>query len=98
MDRGATTRLLDVVAARHRQGTTVVMISHHLALVAQYAQRVAVLRGGRLVALGAPRAILSDVEGLQNAGLEPLPITLLARQMGWPAPLPVSVDDWGRDV
>jgi energy-coupling factor transporter ATP-binding protein EcfA2 len=97
LDRGTTTCLVDVVAARHRQGTTVVMISHDLQLVARYAQRVVVLHDGRLVAQGTPHEILSDVETLHSASLEPLPVTVLAQRLGWAPPLPVTVDDWGID-
>jgi energy-coupling factor transporter ATP-binding protein EcfA2 len=94
LDRGMTTRLMDVISARHQQGTTVVMISHDLQLVAQYAQRIIVLHDGRLVAQGAPQEILSDVELFERAGLEPLPVTDLARRLGWTPPFPISVGDW----
>jgi energy-coupling factor transport system ATP-binding protein len=95
LDRGMTSRLMGVISARHQQGTTVVMISHDLQLVAQYAQRIIVLHDGQLVAQGTPQEILSDVELIERAGLEPLPVTDLARRLGWAPPLPVAVDDWG---
>jgi energy-coupling factor transport system ATP-binding protein len=97
LDRGMITRLMETISARHRQGTTVVMISHDLQLVARYAQRVVVLRDGQLVAQGTPQEILSDVELLARAGLEPLPVTDLASRLGWAPPLPIGVDDWGTD-
>jgi energy-coupling factor transport system ATP-binding protein len=43
LDRRITERLLDVLSNRHRQGTTVIMITHDLRWVARCAQRVVAL-------------------------------------------------------
>jgi ABC-type multidrug transport system ATPase subunit len=72
---------------------TVVMITHDLQWVARCAQRVIVLRAGRLVAQGTPGEILTDVDRLDACGLTPLPITALARTLDWPPRLPLTVDD-----
>lgn len=93
LDRGAAGRLLAVIAGRQRRGTAVIMITHDLRWAARYAGRVALLHGGRLVACGPTRAILSDVDLLAGAGLDPLPVTALARQIGLPPPLPLTVDE-----
>jgi ABC-type hemin transport system ATPase subunit len=61
--------------------------------VARFAQRVAVLAHGRLVALGAPGEVLADPERLAAFGLEPLPVTTLAAALNWPPPLPLTVDE-----
>jgi energy-coupling factor transport system ATP-binding protein len=94
LDRGTAARLLDVIAERHRQGTTVVMITHDLRWVEQYAQRVVVLDQGRLVGRGTPREVLADVDLLSRAGLDPLPVTALAHSLCFAPPLPISVDQW----
>jgi energy-coupling factor transport system ATP-binding protein len=94
LDRGAIARLMEIVLERHRKGTTVVMISHDLQLVAQYAQRVVVLQQGHLVAEGPTRDVLSDVELVSSVGLTPLPITSLAKRLDWPQPYPLNIDDW----
>jgi energy-coupling factor transport system ATP-binding protein len=88
---------MDAILAQHQQGTTVVMITHDLQLVARYAQRVVALHQGRLVAQGTTREVLSDVALIREIGLEPLPVTALAHALGWPPPLPLSVDDWRPD-
>jgi energy-coupling factor transport system ATP-binding protein len=67
-----------------------VMISHDLQLVAQYAQRVVLLHQASLVTQGPSPDVLGDVERLLEAGLEPLPVTLLAHMLGWPSPLPLD--------
>jgi energy-coupling factor transport system ATP-binding protein len=93
LDRGAVERQMDVIAERHRRGTTVVLITHDLRWVARYAQRVAVLCEGRLVGCGPSREILGDLDLLSEAGLDPLPVTALAHSLGLPAPLPLSVEE-----
>jgi energy-coupling factor transport system ATP-binding protein len=93
LDRGAAERQMDVIAERHRRGTTVVMITHDLRWVARYAQRVAVLHGGRLVGCGPSREILAALDLLAEAGLDPLPVTILAHSLELSPPLPFSVDE-----
>jgi energy-coupling factor transport system ATP-binding protein len=93
LDRGLAERLMDIVSERHRQGVTVVMITHDLKWVARYAQRVAVLCDGRLVIQGTPHQVLTDPERLAACGLDPLPVTALAQSLHWPQPLPLTVDD-----
>ncbi len=94
LDLGTVARLMDVISARHRQGTTVVMITHDLDLVARYAQRAIVLSQGRICAQGKPQDLLADVPLIREAGLEPLPVTVLGQMLGWPSPLPVHVAAW----
>lgn len=94
LDRGTATWLLDTVAVRHAQGATVVMVTHDLQLVVQYAQRVIILQQGHLVAQGPPRDLLADVHLLRRAGLEPLPVTVLAHLRGCSPPLPLVAADW----
>ena len=66
------------IVRRLREGgdTTIVMISHYIEEVVD-ADRVLVMRDGRIVAQGAPCDVLVDVELLDAVGLEPpLPVKL----------------------
>jgi energy-coupling factor transport system ATP-binding protein len=94
LDLGTMTQLMDVISTRHRQGTTVIMITHDLDLIARYAQRAIVLSEGRICAEGRPHDLLADVSLIREVGLEPLPVTVLGHTLGWPLPLPVSVAAW----
>jgi energy-coupling factor transporter ATP-binding protein EcfA2 len=94
LDRGTVTRLMDVISTRHRQGTTVVMITHDLDLIARYAQRAIILSEGRICAEGRPHDLLADISLIREVGLEPLPVTVLGHALGWPLPLPVSIAAW----
>jgi energy-coupling factor transporter ATP-binding protein EcfA2 len=99
LDHGAAARMLNVIAERHRRGTTVVMITHDLRWVARYAQQVVILSEGRLVASGPTSAVLTDIDLLAEAGLDPLPVTALAQRLDLPLPLPLTVDELlARDI
>ena len=58
----------------HRQGHTIVMITHSMRLVAEYAQRCLLMEGGKIVADGSPRDIFHDPALVRTASLEIPPI------------------------
>jgi energy-coupling factor transport system ATP-binding protein len=93
LDVGAAERLLGIVAERHRQGTTVIMITHDLRWVARYAHRTAILHEGSLVRCAPTREVLADFGLLARAGLDPLPVTALGGLLGVAPPLPLSVPE-----
>jgi lipopolysaccharide transport system ATP-binding protein len=70
-DEAFTRRGLDRLARMRRQGVTMVLVSHDLDLVAEFADRVLYLDAGKAVAVGSPDAVVaryrSDVAG---SGLE----------------------------
>ncbi|BDI24006.1 ABC transporter ATP-binding protein [Herbiconiux sp. L3-i23] len=67
-DRAHAGELLDILAGLRDDGTTVVIVTHDLQLVADYADRVAVMGGGRLLGEGPASSILgSDL--METAGL-----------------------------
>jgi energy-coupling factor transport system ATP-binding protein len=93
LDRGSAERLLNVIAERHRRGTTVIMVTHDLHWVVRYAQRTAVLHEGHVDVCGPSREVLADLELLARAGLDPLPVTALGSLLDLTPPLPLSVQD-----
>jgi energy-coupling factor transporter ATP-binding protein EcfA2 len=95
-DERITRRLMDILSHRHSAGATIVMVTHDLALVEQYAQRVVALHDGTVAAQGPVRDVLSNAVLLRSIGLRPLPVTALAEALGWAPPLPVSELDWGQ--
>lgn len=68
-DRHTATALMESLAHLNRQGTTVVMITHDMQLVREYARRVAVLDRGKLVFTGSPQALFDHSELLHQAHL-----------------------------
>ncbi|MFC4066968.1 ABC transporter ATP-binding protein [Actinoplanes subglobosus] len=86
-DRQRAAELLDLLDALHRDGTTVVVVSHDMHLVAEYATRLIVLADGRVIADGTPCDVYADDTVLAAAGLRPPPIAQAARALtrhpGW---------------
>lgn len=85
LDPNAARLLLDWLVERHRQGTTIVLVTHDLGLVAAHAGRMVVLHDGRIVADGTPAELLSQEAQLAAAGLETPTLVRLAQQLGLPA-------------
>jgi energy-coupling factor transport system ATP-binding protein len=85
LDPNAARLLLDWLVERHRQGTTIVLVTHDLGLVAAHAGRMVVLHNGQIVADGTPGELLSHDAHLAAAGLETPTLVRLAQQLGLPA-------------
>ncbi|HEY7779965.1 MAG TPA: ATP-binding cassette domain-containing protein [Ktedonobacterales bacterium] len=62
---------------RVERDATIILVSHDMAEVAALADTVAVLRDGRLVMHGSPRAIFARAEELEACGLAPPPLAEL---------------------
>ena len=71
--------VLDLLARLNQAGRTVVMVLHDLNHAARYADTIVALRGGQIVAQGAPQAIMTAQTILQVFGLKativPDPVT-----------------------
>jgi energy-coupling factor transporter ATP-binding protein EcfA2 len=93
-------RIADLIHELRDGGTTVVCATHDLALVAGVADRLVVLRDGRVVADDTPRTVLSDRALMAATGLTPPQITQLSLSMpdrvGRPAAL--SIDELVAEV
>ena len=88
--------IMDTIRQMNDQyGITVVLITHHMDEAAQ-AQRLIVMKDGRIAADGPPAQVFQDVDGLRALGLEvPETVALLhqLRQAGVDVPLDaLSVD------
>jgi energy-coupling factor transport system ATP-binding protein len=79
--RGAR-HILDISEQLHKAGKTVIVITHHLYLMPEYAQRVIVMGKGTIL-LDAPiRTAYHQVELLRSTFLNPPQAVLLARHLG----------------
>ena len=81
LDPKGRDEILDQIAAlREETGITVILVSHSMDDVAQYADRILVMNDGKLVLDGPPRQIFRYEEELRQIGLDvPQPTALLHR-------------------
>ena len=77
-DRERAEELLDELARLNAEGTTVLVVTHDMQLVADYASHVAVMRDGELLALGRTAEILAG-DALESAGLRLPPLAAAMR-------------------
>ena len=99
LDPASTARLVTLIrhlASDH--GYTVLMATHQMSLVPEVASRMLVMQGGRLIADGPVRELLTDVPLLEQARLQPPDITrffykkaLLENRK--PVKLPLTLDE-----
>ncbi|HEX5241316.1 MAG TPA: ATP-binding cassette domain-containing protein [Candidatus Limnocylindrales bacterium] len=88
--------VFEIAARLNREaGMTVVLAEHEVEVLAEFAHRVIVLDGGRIVANGTPEEVFDDVERLGAIGLRPPAATALADRLrasraGWSGTLPVT--------
>ncbi len=81
LDAGEIVDLMSCVRALNEEGHTLILITHDMRLVAQYAKRVLVMSGGRIVLDSDPAGAFHDLEILESSKLEPPPVTLLAHRL-----------------
>jgi energy-coupling factor transporter ATP-binding protein EcfA2 len=93
LDAPSRRETFDWLAERHAQGHTIVLVSHDMALVGAYAQRVVVLHGGQILADGAVADVFHQAEVLARAALALPPVMALAEALR-----PHGFHDAGRTV
>ena len=94
-------QIMQIAQQLHGQGRTVVFVTHHMALVAEYAERVIVMTGGQVLLDDVTGAIFSQPELVRQACIIPPQITVLGQalpvEMGLPCnPLSVRTMDSGH--
>jgi energy-coupling factor transport system ATP-binding protein len=90
--------IMGIISALHEAGTTILMISHDMEVVADFARRVLVLSVGRLIRDGPVREIMGDRELLDRASLLPAQIPALAQMLRPEFERVFTVDDMVREL
>jgi len=65
----------------NEKGHTVIMITHDMNLVSQYADRTVVMANGSILLDGPTSAVFSEVETLKKAFIKPPPIAILDKEL-----------------
>jgi len=80
-DRKRITALMNRLSELLKSGTSVIMISHDMRLVAEYATKVLLLSFGRIEFFGSPRELFERPELLEKAALREPPICAMVRNL-----------------
>jgi energy-coupling factor transporter ATP-binding protein EcfA2 len=81
-DRREARHILDILKDYQRSGRTVLVVTHDMALVAEYADRVIVMRDGRPVADGPPQAVFANSDLLRTSNITAPQVTELSLRLG----------------
>lgn len=82
--------MMGLIDELNAAGTTIVMVTHDMDIVARHAKRMIVMDDGRVTADGPPAAVLADSEVLQQAAVNTTQPAELCRTL-WPGS-PVILD------
>jgi energy-coupling factor transport system ATP-binding protein len=96
-DYGMVCGIMDLLEGLHRQGNTVLIITHDMTLVANYCQRVVVLLDGRNVFTGTPRELFSSPENValtQLTAPQAISLSVAMRQKNPAFPLLLNQAEW----
>lgn len=85
--------IMDCISEINRKGATVLMVSHDMEVVQDFAREIMVLNEGSLLAHGKTSEIIRDEPLLERASLLPPQITELALRLGAGYENVVTVDD-----
>lgn len=77
--------MMALIQRLNQAGHTIVVITHAMAVAAEYARRVILMRDGRIVRDASTREIFSDEPGLLDLGLTPPPVVQVGNRLGVPA-------------
>jgi len=75
-------QIMDLIKKRNAAGCTVLMVCHDMELVQDYAQRILVVSGGRLLGDGSMAKIMTDEALLSQASVASAQIPALATRFG----------------
>ncbi len=98
LDAVSAREVMRLITAYHRAGHTIILITHDMRLVAEYAPRTVVLHKGSILFDGSTRALFQRPDVLRAAHLSPPPVARLAQTLaeyGLPSDV-LTVDDFAR--
>ena len=72
-------QIMELAVELHAEGRTVIMVTHDMALVAEYASRVIVMQDGSAVCDASPKEVFAQDEILKSTGLDLPPVAKIAR-------------------
>jgi len=82
LDYAEQRSMMDLVRRLNEGGSTIIVVTHTMWVVAEYAHRAAVVRDGKIVLSGTVREVFAEEEKLKDASLRPPHIVSLGNSLG----------------
>lgn len=79
-------KVMEVIDRLHKQGTTVIMVCHDMEIVADFAERVIVMTGGKVIDQGPTFQVMRKPETMRAADLIPAQITDISLRLAAEVP------------
>ena len=83
-DHEAALRIMSYLSDLHRQGLTIVIVTHDVSLSAGYADRIVVMRSGSIILDGTPNQVFHKRELLRTCSILPPPVAELSERLCLP--------------
>ena len=84
LDYAEQQRMMDLVRQLNEAGSTIVIVTHTMWIVAEYAHRVVVVRDGKVVLSGTVREVFAQEDELRDASLRPPHIVSFSNSLQFP--------------
>ena len=98
LDPGSSRQIFELLQDLNRNyGITIVVVEQKIMLLCEFAHRLAVMAGGKIIREGSVREVLGNIEELEAIGVNcprvALFSSLLEEQLGQPVPVCINVDE-----
>ncbi|KPL70009.1 cobalt ABC transporter ATP-binding protein [Ornatilinea apprima] len=82
LDYAEQRSMMELVKHLNQEGSTIIFVTHHMWVVAEYAHRVYVVKDGLIMLEGTPREVFAHEEELNDAFLRPPHLVSLSNRLG----------------
>ena len=99
LDPRGRKEILEIFVALQKQGKTIIIATHDMDLVAEYADTMIVLCDGKKLLEGTPSKVFGQHEVIKEAGVYlPTAADIFAQAFGYDESLPLTLDDFVERV
>src|ERR671913_80430 len=93
LDYAEQRSMMDLVNSLNEAGSTIIVVTHTMWVVAEYAHRAVVVRDGKVTLSGTVRNVFAEEDELRDAALRPPHIVSFGNTLGYPV---LSVEEMLR--
>jgi energy-coupling factor transport system ATP-binding protein len=93
LDYAEQRSMMDLVKNLNEAGSTIIVVTHTMWVVAEYAHRAVVIRDGKVALSGTVREVFAEEDELRDAALRPPHIVSFGNALGYPV---LSVEEMLR--